>query len=169
MKILLPVDGSPGSLAAVRHALAWAGGGLPVGVVLVNVQEPPSLYEVVVAHDADLIDRVRRSAGLDQLREAEALVKAAQVDRELEVVGGDPRHRLIEAIETHGCDAVVMGARGNGALTQGGLGSVALAVGQHSPVPVTVVPMALDAEDRPDVVADDASAISEEEDAPIGR
>jgi nucleotide-binding universal stress UspA family protein len=160
MKILLPVDGSPGSLAAVRHALALAGGGLPIGVVLVNVQEPPSLYEVVVAHDADLIDRVRRAAGIDQLREAEALVKAAQIDRDFEVVGGDPRHRLIEAIETHGCDAVVMGARGHGAREHGGLGSVALAIVQHSPVPVTVVPLALD--------ADDASAVSEEEGEPVG-
>jgi nucleotide-binding universal stress UspA family protein len=160
MKILLPVDGSPGSLAAVRHALTWAEAGLPVAVVLVNVQEPPSFYEVVVevvvAHNAELIDRVRRAAGLDQLREAEALVKAAQVDRETEVIGGDPRQRLIEAIETHGCDAVVMGARGHGADGAGGLGSVALAVLQHSPVPVTVVPLAVDAEVASDEPVDDA-------------
>ena len=52
MKILLPIDGSPTALAAVRHALRLVQNGLAAEFVLVNVQEPPSLYEIVVSHDA---------------------------------------------------------------------------------------------------------------------
>ena len=59
MKILLPVDGSAAALAAVRHALALVQEGLRADFVLVNVQEPASLYEMVVVHDADVIEKLR--------------------------------------------------------------------------------------------------------------
>ena len=48
--------------------------------VLVNVQSLPSLYEVVVAHDAERLDAVRRAAGSDLLGAAEALLDAAGAD-----------------------------------------------------------------------------------------
>ena len=55
MKILVPVDGSALSLEAVRHALALVRNGLRADLVLANVQAPASLYEIVVAHDPDVI------------------------------------------------------------------------------------------------------------------
>ena len=58
LKILLAVDGSAHALAAVRCALRLAAGRPGCSFVLVNVQEPASLYEVVVAHDADRIARL---------------------------------------------------------------------------------------------------------------
>ena len=133
MKILLPVDGSPAALAAVRHALALRGAGLAADFVLANVQEPPSLYEVVVAHDADVLSEVRRDAGADLLAPAEALLEAAGASWESEVAGGDPGHLLVDLAENYGCDAVVMG------LGEGAPGRVARALLQHSPVPVTLV------------------------------
>ena len=138
MKILLPVDGSPLALEAVRHALQLVRQGLRATFVLANVQEPASLYEMVVAHDVDVIESVRGAAGADLLAPAEALLDAAGVDYESEVAGGAPETLLVELLENYGCGAVVMGARGMG--TGGGtLGSVALALLHHSPVPVTVV------------------------------
>jgi len=139
MKILLPVDGSLPSLAAVRHALALAAQGLRASFVLANVQEPPSLYEVVVAHDPDVIAQVRSAAGDDLLAPAAALLAAAQADYESEVAGGDPAALLVDLVENYGCDLVVMGARGVGAPEGRGLGSVAHALLLHSPVPVMVV------------------------------
>jgi nucleotide-binding universal stress UspA family protein len=139
MKILLPVDGSPDALAAVVHALELVRAGLQASFVLVNVQEPPSLYEVVTAHDADVIEQVREDAGADLLAGAESLLGQAGVDWESEVAGGVPATLLVELLENYGCDAVVMGARGAGDPEAGGLGSVAEAVLTRSPVPVTVV------------------------------
>ena len=134
MKILLPVDGSAAALAAVGHALQLVREGLPE-FVLANVQEPASLYEMVVAHDVEVIEQVRSGAGADLLRPAEAMLEAAGLSYESEVAGGQPATVLVEMLENYGCDAVVMGARGAGS----GGGSVALALLQHSPVPVTLV------------------------------
>lgn len=140
MKILLAVDGSAAALAAVQHAVQLVRTGLQASFVLANVQEPPSLYEVVVAHDPVVLDHVRAAAGADLLSAAEALLQAEGLSFESEVAGGDPGHVLVDLIENYGCDAVVMGARGAGANPDStGLGSVVLDLLQHSPVPVTVV------------------------------
>jgi len=135
MKILLPVDGSADALAAVRHALALVRDGLQAEFVLINVQEPASLYEMVVAHDPDVIVHVRSEAGADLLSPAEALLEAAGLSYESEVAGGQPVTMLVDLLENYGCQAVVMGARGAGS----GGGSVATAMLQRSPVPVTLV------------------------------
>lgn len=142
MKILLPVDGSPDALAAVRYALRLAEGGLAAEMVLVNVQVPASLYEVVTAQDAEVIEQVRSSAGADLLAPAEALLQASGLSWESEVVGGYPSTMLTEVLENYGCDMVVMGARGMAKPDGDGLGSVTEAVLSHSPVPVTVVRVA---------------------------
>jgi nucleotide-binding universal stress UspA family protein len=139
MKILLPVDGSSHALTAVQHALALRAQGLPANYVLVNVQEPPSLYEVVVAHDVDRIQELRGAAGADLLQTAEALLAGAGAEYECEVASGDPANLLVDLLENYACDAVVMGVRGIGDPEAGGIGSVALGVVQHSPVPVTLV------------------------------
>lgn len=139
MKILLAIDGSAHALQAVRWALQQAAEGLRCDWVLLNVQEPASLYEVVTAHDVDVIEQVRGAAGEDLLRPAEALVDAAGHGFESEVAGGVPEHLIIELAENYGCDAIVMGARGLGASAMGGLGAVAQAVLAQAPMPVTVV------------------------------
>ena len=90
MKILLPIDGSLPALEAVRHALQLSAQGLRASFVLVNVQELPSLYEVVVVHDAEVIKNLRTGAGTDMLHDAEALLDAAGVEFECEVASGDP-------------------------------------------------------------------------------
>lgn len=141
MKLLLAVDGSSASLHAVRHALNLAEEGLEAEFVLANVQEPASLYEVVTAHDPDVIREVRGAAGADLLKDAEAMLDAADVGYESEVAGGDPAHVLVEIAERYGCDAIVMGARGAGGLRSSLLGSVVHAVLNASQLPVTVVRM----------------------------
>ena len=60
MKILLPVDGSQLSLEAVRFAIRLVREGLQASFVLANVQEPATLYEVMVAHDADVLQLAAR-------------------------------------------------------------------------------------------------------------
>ena len=139
MKILLPIDGSPAALAAVHHALHLRRAGLPATFVLVNIQEPSTLYEVVVTHDTDKLTEIKRGAGTDLLAPAEALLDAADADYESEIASGEPATLLVELVENYGADAVFMGSSGMAEPGAEGLGSVALALLRHSPVPVTVV------------------------------
>ncbi len=139
MKVLLPVDGSELSMEAVRFALRMRQDGLNLSAVLANVQEPASLYEMLVAHDPDVIDQVSAEAGLHALQPAQALLDEAGVDYECEVAKGDPAHTLIDISERFGCDLVVMGARGASALRSAMLGSVSNEVLHASAVPVLIV------------------------------
>ena len=139
MKILLPIDGSDASLDAVRQALHMVRDGLRASLVLANVQEPATLYEMLLAHDADVIEQVSAQAGLHLLEPAVALVLAAGVEHEIEVARGDPAHTLIDILENFGCDLIVMGARGMGTLRSALLGSVSHEVLHAATVPVLIV------------------------------
>lgn len=139
MKILLPVDGSKVSLEAVNQVVRLIREGLKASVVLANVQEPASLYEMVVAHDIGVIERVSAEAGAHILAPAEALLKQAGIDFESEVANGDPAHTLVDILERYGCDMVVMGARGQGTLRSALLGSTSYEVLHAAGVPVMIV------------------------------
>lgn len=138
LKILIPVDGSDCAMDAVRHALALVGVGLRARFVVANVQSPANLYELVVAHDPQVLQQVSEAAGRDLMKPAVQLLQAAGLQVEQDVATGDPAHTLIELVERHGCDAVILSAHGSsGYRTQ--LGAVAHELLQIAPVPVTVV------------------------------
>ena len=139
MKLLIPVDGSELSLEAVRFAVRVLLAGLRGEVVLANVQEPPNLYELIVAHDPEAIDQASADAGVHALQSARALLDAAEVEYECEVAKGDPAHTIIEISERFACDLIVMGARGTSALRSAMLGSVSNEVLHASAVPVMIV------------------------------
>ena len=139
MKILVPVDGSVAALQALRHALRMIDEGLRATLVLANVQEPATLYEMLLAHDPEVIERVSAEAGLHLLEPARALAREAGVEHEIEVARGDPAHTLVDIVDNFGCDMVVMGSRGMGTLRSALLGSVAHEVLHAAPVPVLVV------------------------------
>lgn len=145
LKILIPTDGSPHALLAVHHALRLVGAGLKARFVVANVQESATLYELVVAHDPDVLQKVSEGAGRDLVRPAMGLLAAAAQQVEADVSIGDPAHMLVEAVERHACDAVIMSTRGGG-LRAAVLGSVSQEMVQISPVPVTLVKPPEDAE-----------------------
>jgi nucleotide-binding universal stress UspA family protein len=127
------------SMEAVRLVLRLRQEGLGLSAVLANVQEPASLYEMLVVHDADAIDRLSAEAGMHALQPAMDLLDAANVEYECEVAKGDPARTLIDISERFGCDMVVMGARGTSALRSTVLGSVSNEVLHASAVPVMIV------------------------------
>ena len=138
MRILLPVDGSELALEAVRFAIRMVLAGLRADAVLANVQEPANLYELLVSHDPQAIDRASAEAGLHALAGAQALLDAAGVEYECEVAKGDPAHTIIDISERFACDLIVMGARGSSALRSAMLGSVSNEVLHASAVPVMI-------------------------------
>ena len=139
MKILIAIDGSPAALDAARHGLQLVRDGLRTGFVLATVQDPTYLYEMMLAPDAEVLERVTGAVGARALADAEELFKAAGVAYEREIGSGDPAATLVEIAQRYGCTAILMGARGMGALRGALLGSVSQGVLQRAAVPVTVV------------------------------
>lgn len=138
MKIMLPVDGSPLSLEAVHHAIRLVRDGLRADFVLANVQEPSSLYEMMVVHDPDALQRMALEAGQHQIAAAAALLDDAGLAHEVEIVSGEPATTLVDLAENFQCQAIIMGAHGEGE-SGAALGTVAQSVLRHSPVPVMIV------------------------------
>lgn len=138
MNILLPVDGSPLSIEAVHQAIRLVREGLKASVVVANVQEPSSLYEMVVVHDTEALRRVALEAGEHAVARASALLDEAGIQHEVEIASGEPAHTLLDIVDRFGSELVVIGAHGAGEASTA-LGSVAQDVLRHSPVPVLVV------------------------------
>lgn len=139
MKILLPFDGSGAALQAVKSVIGLAGQGLATEVVLVNVQEPASLYELVIAHDPQVIEQVSQAAGTHILQSAQAMLRQAGIKHESVLASGDPAHAVADLLDSHGCQMVVLGASGTSALRSALLGSVCNEVLHRSAVPVMIV------------------------------
>ncbi len=139
MKILLPFDGSTPALEAVKLAIRLAAEGLDTSLVLANVQEPASLYELMVAHDPQVIEQVSAAAGAHILQAAQVLLDAAGLAYETEVATGDPANTLVDILENYGCDMVVMGASGTSTLRSAMLGSVSNELLHAAGVPVMIV------------------------------
>ena len=140
LKILVPVDGSESCLRAVRHACALAGGAPAARLYLLNVQTPPrgraGLSRMITQ---EMIDDFYRREGEDALKDALALARTAQTAHTAEVALGKPAQEIVEHARRHGCERIVMGSRGNGALAGVFLGSVANQVLQLSDLPVTLL------------------------------
>ena len=135
--VVVGVDGSPGSVAALSWAgrygaatgaVVWAlhiwhyptAGGLPPGIT------PESVTDEVKANQRKELDEAMSKANLDP---------AAQV--ESKVGYGHPAQVLIS--ESENADLIVVGHRGHGGFTGMLTGSVTLHVVNHAVCPVVVV------------------------------
>ncbi|VVB53495.1 Universal stress protein [uncultured archaeon] len=123
-KILVPVDGSPGSAKAVYYAIDFARA-LNASVVFLHVVTP-----MAPALSADFI----RST----LKECDALAKKVGVASEDSIRKGTPWEEIVEEAKQD-YDLIVMGSKGRTGIAHLVLGSVAENVVQHSTIPVTVV------------------------------
>lgn len=140
MKILMPIDGTELSLHEVRFAVKLVQQGLKADFLLVNVQEPANLYEMVTAHDPEVIEKVSQEAGEHALQPAVKLLQAAGVDCETVVITrGDAVDAMIEMVEESGCELVITGSRGAGLFRSALGGSVSQSLVHDSPVPVLLV------------------------------
>ena len=166
MKILVPVDGSPLSLDAVRHALWLIKQGLRAELLLANVQAPASLYEIVVAHDPQVIQDVSAGAGAHLLEPARQLCRDAGVAFDCEVVSGDTVNALCELAERRGCGQIVIGDHGRGVLASALLGSVSHALAHAAPIPVTIVKPAQVARRVADAWAADPATVAANQQPP---
>lgn len=139
--ILVPVDGSETSYAAVTQAaeLAKAFGG-KITVVQVLALDPYIAAEYISASQTnDLIERARTSV-LKTLEEATAKFTEYGIEVEAKLLEGQVVHReIIKEAETSKADLIVIGSHGRTGLKRLFLGSVAQSVLGEAHIPVLVV------------------------------
>ncbi|MEG2462908.1 MAG: universal stress protein [Acinetobacter sp.] len=139
--ILVPVDGSETSYAAVAQAaeLAKAFGG-KITVVQVLALDPYIAAEYISATQTnDLIERARTSV-LKTLEEAAAKFSDLGIPVEAKLLEGQVVHReIIKEAETTKADLIVIGSHGRTGLKRLFLGSVAQSVLGEAHIPVLVV------------------------------
>jgi nucleotide-binding universal stress UspA family protein len=133
-RILVPTDGSPTAEAAMEHALEIAGryGGEVHVLHVISTRRYDTSIESAVAP--------LRERGEEYVERLAAAAADAGVAVTGAVEVGRPARLLLEYVDDHDVDLVVMGTRGRGGLQHRLLGSVAEYVVTHADVPVQVVP-----------------------------
>jgi len=136
--LLVAVDGSDHSLAAVRW-VAQTGGGAGLRCTLLNVQKPIMSGEVgLVAPASIALDERNRSAA-EILERAASVMRASDIPFEIEERMDDAATTIVARAEALGCDAIVIGRRGLGVVRAALLGSVSTEVIRQSRIPVIIV------------------------------
>jgi nucleotide-binding universal stress UspA family protein len=141
-RIVVGVDGSTSSRAALRWAVRQAGlTGASVEAItawqsptLVGLASPFTEAEPSVGDD----DRIRAAAErVVRAAVAEATAESPGVRVKAEVGEGSAAQFLLDA--ANGATMVVVGSRGHGGIAGTLLGSVGQTLAQHSPVPVLII------------------------------
>ncbi len=140
-RVLLPVDGSEGALAAVRQVIAlFRNHPAPqaFSVDLINVQ--PSLSRDVSSFVAGkTLQEYHAERSAEDMAAARALLDAAGVPLRSHTRVGQAAELICEAARELSADQIVIGTRGQGAAAAAIMGSVASETVEKAPVPVLVV------------------------------
>jgi len=139
MRILVAVDGSQAAQRAMKQAVVLARRAR-AELQLVNVQPPMPIYGMVRAYLHEGQYREACAALAEKaLAPALRLAKRAGVAHRAQVIYGDPGKAIADAARKLKCGSIVMGTRGQGAVGNLLLGSVASKVIHLAKVPVTLV------------------------------
>jgi nucleotide-binding universal stress UspA family protein len=135
--VLVGVDGSDGSIAAVRWAAELA---VPLGAEVIAVHalglierlEPDSAAVPVESHVPEIEERCRSiwCAPLSEMK----------VPHRQEMRFGPPARVILALADETDADLIVVGSRGLGGFPELLLGSTSSQVAQHSKRPVVIIP-----------------------------
>ena len=136
MKLLIPLDGSTTSLAAIDH-IRLAAQGVSLSVVLVNVQ--PSLSADITFVAGDMVDEYHQEQSEKAVADALARLNSGTIGFETRFLVGDAAHIIAELANEMACDGIVMGSHGHTGVVGALMGSIATKVVNLANVPVTLV------------------------------
>ncbi len=134
MKVLVPIDGSEGSMAAARRALEMAEK-LGAEVTLMRVVQVGD-FDVMLPNIREKMEREAK----ESLEKAKALFDAKGLKVEMVLEEGlVPANNIIRKAEEEKFDRIVIGSTGATGLMRIIMGSTAAKVVAHAPCEVTVV------------------------------
>ena len=144
MRILLAVDGSPYSEAAVRSVLSrpWPDGTTVrvLSAIKIMAVLPPIGDFVGVAGAVETPGKMELRADSERLVSGiAARLRAAGLQAESTVKEGDPRSVIVDEAVDWAADLIVVGSHGHTGIARWLLGSVAQSVVAHAPCSVEVV------------------------------
>ena len=141
MKFLVPVDGSPASLRAVKLAIQFVMEREQASIVLLNVQNPAMLgpTEGLGIMPAAVMEEEEERAGEEALKAAVAACRDAGVPFTARSERGACAATIDRIAREEKADHIIMGTRGLGAVRGLLVGSVATQVLHLVDVPVTLV------------------------------
>jgi nucleotide-binding universal stress UspA family protein len=144
MKVLLAIDGSPHSHAAVVEFATrpWPSSAEVKILTVVHSSIPlfvDPAFLVAAAHMEQTLDRRRDAPAL--VEAAADMVRAAYPDVSVttKIIEGVPKEAIVEEARSWGADLIVLGSHGYGRVRRVLLGSVAAAVVAKAPCSVQVV------------------------------
>lgn len=138
--ILLPFDGSEPSKRAIQFVADTYTDHAAVKVHVLNVYEYPiDFTDYISGATIQLLEDSLRKASERLVLDAAVPLQRLSMPHQLHVKQGLVAQNIAEQVEALGCQSIVMGTRGLGALTGLLLGSVAMRVIHLTKVPVTLV------------------------------
>ena len=141
MKILVPVDGSPASIHAVKFAIDQVKTVEGASLVIVTVQNLATLglADGAGIMSAAWIDQEEAGAATESLQEAVAVCRDAGVTYETRAERGAVASTIDRVAREEHVKHIIMGTRGLGGVRGLLLGSVATQLLHLTDVPVTLV------------------------------
>jgi nucleotide-binding universal stress UspA family protein len=146
MKILLAIDGSPCSAAAVEEVARrpWPEGSR---VLVVSAVEPPAPLAaepyMLAGGYFEEAERAKRQAAEETVARAARALRAGEGTGRLEVetavLTGSPKRAVVEEADEWGADLIVLGSHGYKTWERMLLGSVSQAVSAHASCSVEIV------------------------------
>jgi len=136
-KILAPIDGSEGSLEALKEALQLAESlGASAHLTVLHVTPPVTINEASLGIDLEELKRDQNQIISTVL---DSLFKGRRVSHEVQFLDGDPAQVICQKAKDEQYELIVVGNRGHGLFVELLIGSVSAKVVHHAPCPVLVV------------------------------
>jgi nucleotide-binding universal stress UspA family protein len=142
MKILIAIDGSDFSQAAMQSVIArpWPP---DTQVKVMHVVEPPSLLmgREMGGYDPEfeMVWKALREQAKELVAKAAEKLRAAKFNVSTELVEGDPKSQIIDIANEWNADMIVLGSHGRTGINRFLMGSVSQAVVRHAHCSVEII------------------------------
>jgi nucleotide-binding universal stress UspA family protein len=146
MKVLLAIDGSPHSHAALEEVASrtWPAD-TQIYVLTVNHSSWPlswdPFFTLAAAHMDSVMEQQRNAPALLRRAVQRLQERAPALQVTTKAIDGVPHDVIVQEAETWGADLIVLGSHGYGRIRRALLGSVAAAVAVEAPCAVEIIRM----------------------------
>jgi nucleotide-binding universal stress UspA family protein len=139
-KLFVPVDGSEASMRALDCAIDLCRKHSSFELVIATAHELATANPRVLAYiPLEKLEQVQREHSEEALKPAVERARAAGITFKSVILTGETAQAIVDEAQAQGCDCIVMGTRGMGAVGNLLMGSTATKVVHLTRLPVMLV------------------------------